>query len=147
LGWILRGLVVLAVVVLLIMTLASSLSVFLDQRSQIADLNQQIADEQAAISDLNDRLARWNDPAYVKAQAREQLGWVMPGEIGYRVVDADGNLIGAVEPIGVKEADPAPTIWYEALAASLLATDQPAPVEPEATTPVEVITVDDQGPQ
>ena len=30
----------------------------------------------------------------MKTQARERLGWVVPGEIGYKVVGADGKPLG-----------------------------------------------------
>ena len=32
---------------------------------------------------------RWDDPVYIRAQARERLYYVLPGEISYLVMDAD----------------------------------------------------------
>ena len=32
---------------------------------------------------------RWADDEYVKAQARERFGWVMPGETSYQVIDRE----------------------------------------------------------
>ena len=38
---------------------------------------------------LSDDLARWDDNAFVIAQARERLAYVFPGETPYRVVDPE----------------------------------------------------------
>ena len=47
-----------------------------------------IADE-----DLEREKQRWQDPAYVRAQARERFGYLMPGEKSYVVLDKDGKPI------------------------------------------------------
>jgi hypothetical protein len=31
---------------------------------------------------------RWEDPAYIRSQARDRLYYVMPGEVSYLVMDA-----------------------------------------------------------
>jgi hypothetical protein len=41
------------------------------------------------VDDLQGQVARWNDPAYVIAQARDRLIYVLPGETPYRVVDPE----------------------------------------------------------
>jgi hypothetical protein len=69
------------------------------------------------VSDLSDDLARWDDPAYVVAQARERLGYVFPGETPYRVVDPE---VVATEPNDVSGAieTPVTTVlapWYSTL--------------------------------
>jgi hypothetical protein len=50
---------------------------------------------EATTEKLKDEKARWQDPAYVREQARERFGWVLPGEVGYRVIRSDGTVRGA----------------------------------------------------
>ncbi len=33
---------------------------------------------------------RWEDPVYIRSQARDRLYYVMPGEVSYLVMDATG---------------------------------------------------------
>lgn len=77
------GLVLLLAFVLVYPTLHS----YLEQQTQLAQLRAQVAAAQQHNSDLQADLKRWDDPAYVKAQARERLNFVMPGETAFRVVD------------------------------------------------------------
>lgn len=81
---------VLGVVVLMAFVLVyPTLRVYLAQRVEL----EQLAAQVAAARDLNEELTadldRWGDPAYVVAQARERLAFVMPGETAYRVADPE----------------------------------------------------------
>ena len=49
-----------------------------------------------------------HDPDYVRTQARERLGWVVPGETGYRVVGADGKPLGGGLRSSPRRLRPAP---------------------------------------
>jgi cell division protein FtsB len=75
------GLLVLAVVVL-----APNLRIFIEQRQQIAQLQHAVADADQSVQQLNGDVARWSDPAYIEAQARERLFYVYPGDVSYLVV-------------------------------------------------------------
>lgn len=77
------GLVVCAIV----LTLAYPTRQYLAQRSQIGQLRADNADKQHRVVELQQQQARWNDPAYVRAQARERLQYVMPGQVLYVIVD------------------------------------------------------------
>ena len=79
-------------VVLLILTIsyASSLRIYYSQAHDIATTKAEIAERQQRIVELEGELAKWQDNEYVKTQARQRLGWVVPGETGYKVVDAEG---------------------------------------------------------
>lgn len=57
------------------------------QRIRALEARQEIAQEELA--KLNAQIARWNDPAFVAAQARERLHFVLPGQVGYVVLEAD----------------------------------------------------------
>lgn len=122
--------VVLAVIAL---TLTQSLRVYFTQASQIATLRAEIDAENERIADLEDQIARWDDPAYVKAQARERLGWVMPGETGYRVVDADGNPVGTDEALVEPESTDGQ--WWQDVWGSVAVADNPAAYPDPSATP------------
>ncbi|QLQ14963.1 MAG: septum formation initiator family protein [Micropruina sp.] len=77
-----RALVVISMVVLLALSYANSLRIYVGQQNDLAVAQQQIRERSDRIAQLQDELRRWEDPAYVKAQARERLGWVVPGETG-----------------------------------------------------------------
>ncbi|MCL2736424.1 MAG: septum formation initiator family protein [Propionibacteriaceae bacterium] len=143
LGMAQRVFALVATLAVLVVTFVSSYSVYLSQQRDIAEANAQIADHNAQIADLNDQLQRWQDPAYVRAQARDRLGWVMPGEVGYRVIDANGQIIGGTVGLTPAVDDTTPTPWYDTLWASLSAADQPTP--PEGAQPTGPATIGPDG--
>ena len=89
-------------------------------------------ERQAAIDDLQGQLSRWNDPAYVTAQARERLGWLVPGETGYTVVGADGKPLGGgltLDSSATVDPEQAQPMWWDRMWGSVAAADKPAPVK------------------
>jgi cell division protein FtsB len=88
-----RAAILLLVVAVLAVSYASSARAWLQQRSDISSLHSSIAQHRAAIAALQRAERRWHDPAYIEAQARVRFGWVMPGQIGYRVIDAQGHVL------------------------------------------------------
>lgn len=72
---------------------------WLGQRAELEALAAQVDEAEQTEHDLRAELDRWDDPAYVQAQARERLSYVMPGETSYRVID----------PEVVVETEPDPT--------------------------------------
>lgn len=121
-------------VVLLVLTIsyATSLRIYFAQAHAIADTTAEIASRQARIADLHGELARWDDPAFVKTQARERLGWVVPGETGFTVVGPDGKPLGGGASIGAENSTPqGPNrVWWDKLWGSVETADRPAPVKP-----------------
>jgi hypothetical protein len=130
-------------VVLLILTIsyASSLRIYFSQAHEIAATKAEIAERQQRIHDLQGELARWGDEAYVRTQARERLGWVVPGETGYTVVGADGRPLGGGAQIKA-ESTPEQRLqdsWWSKLWGSVQAADQPTPVKtPAEEAPITV---------
>ncbi|BAK37493.1 hypothetical protein MLP_44790 [Microlunatus phosphovorus NM-1] len=139
--------VALAVVILMLtISYANSLRVYFAQSHEVATTKAEIADRQAKIADLQTELNRWNDPGFVELQARTRLGWVMPGEIGFTVVDADGKPLGGGSELttGTKPAsDKVPQSWYTRLWGSVEAADKPAPDPKPDPADVKPITEDD----
>jgi cell division protein FtsB len=130
-------------VVLLILTIsyATSLRIYFAQAHEIASTNAEIAERQQRIRELQGQLARWDDETYVRTQARERLGWVVPGETGYTVVGADGKPLGGGAKITAETTpdESAQDAWWSKLWGSVQAADRPAPVMPE--TKEKTITV------
>lgn len=81
------SLVMMGVLVLAVVILAPTIQAFLVQRQQIADQQHAVDRLAAQVDTLKDQRARWNDPSYLRAQARDRLYYVMPGEVSYLVID------------------------------------------------------------
>lgn len=83
-----RRLVVLGVVaVVLAVLLAPAMRSYVAQRRQIDALSARVVAQGSEVVDLQRQRQAWDDPAYVKAQARDRLKFVMPGERAYTVID------------------------------------------------------------
>lgn len=124
-GFTRRALVLVGVVAILALSYANSLRIMINQQRDLATANAQIAGRSAQIAELDAQLQRWRDPAYVKSQARTQLGWVMPGETGYRVIGLDGKVVtedGASSTISTT-ATTDQIRWWERLSSSVQAAD------------------------
>ncbi|MEI2808865.1 MAG: septum formation initiator family protein [Nocardioides sp.] len=113
----LTGRMAVLVLVLAVLTVsyASSLRAYLHQRSHIEDLKVQIAEREASVKALEREKRRWEDPAYIRMQARQRFGYVMPGETGLQVIDIDGKPLGSEVALpeleeGAVEWDPT---WWE----------------------------------
>jgi cell division protein FtsB len=86
----LRFLAVLASIVIGAFMLAPDMQAYLDQRKRIADMEESIRlAEQELATALAER-DRWRDPNYIRSQARDRLYYVLPGEVSYLVMNADG---------------------------------------------------------
>jgi hypothetical protein len=88
--------------------------VWLEQRRNIANLEQQISASQVAVATLRQEKRRWHDPAYIEIQAKQRLQWVLPGEIGYRIVGADAKA-GTDDPLAGsgEQAARSDSEWWE----------------------------------
>jgi cell division protein FtsB len=80
----------LAAILLGAFTLAPDIQTYLDQRQRITEAEASIAEAESALSDMLAERDRWQDPVYIRAQARDRLYYVLPGEVSYLVMDADG---------------------------------------------------------
>ena len=76
----------LGLIVAALLVLAAPLKTLVEQRQQIAQLEASLAEAQDAVDDLNEEVARWDDQAYIEAQARERLYYILPGEVSYLIV-------------------------------------------------------------
>jgi len=121
---------------LVILMLAVPIRSLLKERREIAALKLQLNSQQAAIDELNNRKARFADPAYVATLARSRLNYVFPGEIGFILLDDETTTaINTVQGALVPNSD---TSWYAKLWGSARLADNP----PEANDPL-VVQSDD----
>jgi cell division protein FtsB len=109
-----RALVLLSVVVLLVGSYTSALHAWWDQRSEIHAKRAEIVERREAIQELENTKRRFDDPAFIEQQARERFGWVMPGEVGYRVIGVDGKIQGEL-PAPSDIPEPTVVRWYNVL--------------------------------
>ena len=130
-----RAAVLVLVVAVLMVSYASSMKAFLQQRAHINDLKAQIVQREANIDALEAEKQRWSDPAYIEQQARARLGYVMPGEKTYLVLDEDGNALRPQsdldDPAEVLSTTPTPW-WSDAWESVELAGHPPKPAKPPA---------------
>ena len=84
-----RAVALLVVLGALALTLALPIREWVSQRMEISRLEASVAATQQGVVDLATEQERWQDPAYVAAQARSRLHFVLPGEIGYVVIGAN----------------------------------------------------------
>ena len=130
-----RAAVLVLVVAVLMVSYASSMKAFLQQRTHINDLKAQIAQREANIDALEAEKQRWSDPAYIEQQARARLGYVMPGEKTYLVLDENGNALRPQsdldDPAEVLSTTPTPW-WSDAWDSVELAGHPPKPAKPPA---------------
>ena len=113
-----RVLALSAIFFILALTIAPPVKHYFTQRAQINALRAQVDGDRAALEAARLELIRWQDPDYVKAQARERLHFVMPGERQYIVTgtpNGDGEV--TANKVADQLEDGAP--WYTRMIASI----------------------------
>lgn len=110
-----RMLALAVVMIAITIMLAPTVKVFFDKRAEIAALNADIAASQAQQDSLRQQVSRWQDPNYVKQQARDRINMVMPGETGYWVFGSDLPAGSSSSQSGAAAQDPADLPWVDSL--------------------------------
>ena len=113
-----RPLALIAIIFVFTLTLAPPIKNYFTQRAQINALKSQVASDRTALEKARAELSIWQDPNYVKSQARERLHFVMPGERQYIVTGTD---ITKSQPQTTQIASQLPegAPWYTKLIASV----------------------------
>ncbi|MDQ0863950.1 septum formation initiator family protein [Arthrobacter globiformis] len=111
-----RMLALAVVMVAITIMLAPTVKIFIDKRAEIAALESDIADSKSSQDNLKRQVSRWQDPNYVKQQARDRINMVMPGETGYWVFGSDlpAGASGS-QPSAAETQDPADVPWVDSL--------------------------------
>ena len=132
-----RAAVLVLVLAGLMVSYASSFRAHLDQRHHVEQLQSSIARSEAEIAALEREKQRWEDPAYVVAQARARFAFGFPGEIGFQVLDEDGEPLDHEDSLTDPTREAEDPEWWQETLSSLEAAGNP----PEDKVPVEKITV------
>lgn len=117
-----------AIIALVLSALALSYAypvrTYLEQRAEINALRDSQNAQEERIEDLEAERAKWDDPEYVRAQARDRLMLVKPGEELIVIIDdPEGAAADSGEP-----AEPAPEQeWHDDLWDSFVEADQTGP--------------------
>jgi cell division protein FtsB len=130
-----RMAVLVLVLAVLVVSYASSMRAYLQQRSHINELKSQIASSESDIKVLEREKRRWSDDAYVEDQARARLGWVLPGETSYQVIDRNGKPLGHTDELSNPDsvAQTVPDPWWGKVYGTLEVADHPRKAPTPAT--------------
>lgn len=138
---VLTGRTVLLVVVLamLVLSLAVPARTVFAQRAQINAMTADSAAIAGQVTELQAEKDRLADPAYVQSLIRAQLHYVLPGEVGYFVLEPDPAAAQATAGTAVSPG----SAWYDRLWASIQAADG----APAAPGPTDHVTVRPNSPR
>jgi cell division protein FtsB len=78
------------VIVLGTFVVSQDVQIYLDQRRQIVEMEQSIDLAEEAVAQMQAERDRWQDPVYIRSQARDRLYYVLPGEVSYLVMNSEG---------------------------------------------------------
>jgi len=116
-----RVLALSAIFFILALTIAPPVKNYFTQRAQISAVKAQLSADNSALQKAREELLLWQDPEYIKSQARERLHFVLPGERQYIVTDGENNpQQSGTTKIASSLADGQP--WYARLIASISET-------------------------
>ena len=116
-----RVLALSAIFFILALTIAPPVKHYFTQRAQISALKAELSADNTALEKAREELLLWQDPEYIKSQARERLHFVLPGERQYIVTNGEKNQQqNGTTKIASSLADGQP--WYARLIASISET-------------------------
>ena len=116
-----RAAVLVLVFALLVLTLAVPVRSWFAQRAEISGLQANVAAARERVAEMQVLQERWTDPAFVVAEARRRLHFVLPGEVGYTTIGS------SAQPGAVPGQAVSPGSWYDKLWTALDQADQLAP--------------------
>lgn len=119
------------VVLLLALTLAVPLRTYLTQRGEADRVAAEQLELEEELAQLRILEERYGDPAYIEAQARERLRFVMPGETPYQV-QLPGDYVEPEKPEEKNAKLTGP--WYRDLWRTI-SEPQPLPAPPPPPPP------------
>ena len=127
-----RAAILAAVICVLTLTIAGPVRTYFAQRTEMKQLEATEKQLREQIANLEEEKVKLADPVFIAAQARERLGFVMPGDIPYQVqLPANAAVPGAPgsDAATVKSGDP----WYTSLWHTI--ADAPHGVSPAPPPP------------
>lgn len=125
-----RAAILAAVVCVLTLTIAGPVRTYFAQRTEMKQLKASEQLLRGQIAELEEQKVKLADPVYIAAQARERLGFVMPGDTPYQVQLPPTAAVPAEPGVPGKPGMtvPAGQPWYTSLWHTI--ADQPHGVSP-----------------
>lgn len=80
-------LLIVTLVVFGALVVSPTFSTYVQQQREVAELRESVKLHREAVAEIDAERLKWQDPAYVRAQARGRLFYVMPGETQLSVID------------------------------------------------------------
>ena len=115
-----RATVLIVVLIVLALAYTYPVRVYLAQESQIGRMEAAQAAQLQVINGLTEEVAKWQDPEYVRIQARDRLFYVRPGEVPLLVLV---DPAGAARDAGQKPPAAPAAKWYDTLWSSVAAAN------------------------
>jgi cell division protein FtsB len=134
-----RAAVLAGVACVLTLTIAGPVRTYFAQRTEMQQLSASETALRRQIAELEQKKVKLADPAYIAAQARERLGFVMPGDIPFQVqLPPTGAVTSApgeqpARPTGNESWYTA--LWHTIADAPHLPSAPPTPIPPAAPEP------------
>lgn len=125
-----RAAILAAVVCVLTLTIAGPVRTYFSQRTEMQQLKASEAVLREQIAELEQQKVKLADPVFIAAQARERLGFVMPGDIPYQV-QLPPSAVVPDAPEADADAAPSGLPWYSALWRTI--AEEPRGLPPSAT--------------
>ncbi|MBP3088896.1 septum formation initiator family protein [Corynebacterium sp. sy017] len=130
-----RELIILGVVSIIVLFLIfSPLRNHLQQKAEIARVSAAIERKEEQKKQLIEQIEKYQSEAYIREQARTQLGVIAPGETAFRVIEPP-QAQNQDQKVGTEHAD-ATQPWYELLWDSVTVPEKHQPQEETATEPM-----------
>lgn len=104
-----RAAILVVAVASVMVAVALPFKIWLGQRGDIASLTAQTRQTELQLGRLNAQDKRWQDPAYIEAQARRRLHYTMPGETTHIVL---GRPSGGAQAAASRHHPVATGPWY-----------------------------------
>ena len=118
-----RAFAVIVLAFAVVYSLAGPTQHYFSQRAQISQLQAEVNSNQKALDEARRELSQWQNPEFVKSQARSRLHFVMPGERKYVVTGSD-NLDENPNSLKITQGTGNGTPWYTRLIASITETSK-----------------------
>ena len=109
-----RAAILAAVVCVLTLTIAGPVRTYFAQRTEMQQLKATEEQLRAQIDELVQQKIKLGDPVFIAAQARERLGFVMPGEVPYQVQLPENSGVPGTPGVDVPAAN-RDEPWYTSL--------------------------------
>ena len=115
-----RLLILFIVLFSIAVTLAPPTQHYFAQRAQISALEASVASNRAKLLEARAELQKWQDPEYVRSQARTRLHFVLPGERQYIILGVGNEASTATDGAApVNEDFPLGVPWYSRIISSI----------------------------